>query len=182
MHEIPRLSLRLYCLALVCISVLGCSNLGSATDRLATAATPYKMDVIQGNVVTKEQVAYLKPGMPRATVRDVLGSALLTSVFHADRWDYVFTLKRLGAEAQSRKVTVFFVNDLLDRIEADDLPSESEFVTTLRSGLSVKPEKLPALDASEESLSKFPAPAKRPAAELPVPAAPVRYPPLEPSR
>jgi outer membrane protein assembly factor BamE len=182
MHEFPRLSFHLSCLALVCTSLLGCSSLGSATDRLAIAATPYKMDVIQGNVVTKEQVAYLKPGMPRTMVRDVLGTALLTSVFHADRWDYVFTLQRLGAEPQSRKVTVFFTNNVLARIEADDLPSESEFVSTLRTNTLPRSNGQPPLEASEESLSKFPAPAKKVNTEPPAPAAPVVYPPLEPSR
>ena len=48
--------------------------------------TPYKVEVVQGNVVTKEQAALIKPGLSRAEVRDVLGSPLLTDVFHADRW------------------------------------------------------------------------------------------------
>ena len=48
--------------------------------------TPYKVDVVQGNFISKEQVDLLKPGMTRAQVRDVLGTPLLTSVFHADRW------------------------------------------------------------------------------------------------
>ena len=41
--------------------------------------------------------ALVKPGMTRAQVRDILGSPLLTDVFHADRWDYVFTIRRQGA-------------------------------------------------------------------------------------
>ena len=46
---------------------------------------PYKPDVIQGNVVTTEQMALVKPGMSRAQVREVLGSPLITDPFHADR-------------------------------------------------------------------------------------------------
>src|SRR5262245_31434060 len=88
-----------------CLGLAACGTLPSAS-RVATAVSPYKIDVVQGNVVTREQLAVLKPGMPRAMVRDVLGTPLLTSVFHAQRWDYVFTLKRQGAEPQSRKVTV----------------------------------------------------------------------------
>jgi outer membrane protein assembly factor BamE len=117
--------------------------------------------------------------MPRAVVRDVLGTPLLSSVFHADRWDYVFTLQRQGAAPQSRKVTLFFKGDTLDRIEADELPSEAEFVSTLKS--SSQRGALPALEASEESLRKFP-PASQPESRpLPASAPPANYPPLEPA-
>jgi outer membrane protein assembly factor BamE len=47
--------------------------------------------VVQGNFVSREQVEFLKPGMTRQQVRDVLGTPLVASLFHADRWDYVFT-------------------------------------------------------------------------------------------
>jgi outer membrane protein assembly factor BamE len=164
--------------ALTCAAVTACGNLPDAR-KVTDTVSPYKIDVVQGNVVTREQVAYLKPGMPRAIVRDVLGTPLLASVFHAERWDYVFTLRRQGAESQSRKVTIFFKDDVLERIEDDDLPSEAEFVATLKSQVQKGP--LPAMEASPESLNKFPPAAKpvQPAAALP--AAPTSYPPLEPA-
>ncbi|HMS27888.1 MAG TPA: outer membrane protein assembly factor BamE, partial [Burkholderiaceae bacterium] len=61
---------------------------------MACGGVPYKIDVAQGNFVSKEQISALKLGMPRAQVMDILGTPLLVSVFHADRWEYVFTLKR----------------------------------------------------------------------------------------
>lgn len=162
-------------------AMAGCSTLSSTGETVAKAAQsvqPYKIDIVQGNVVTREQLAVLRPGMPRAMVQDVLGSSLLASVFHANRWDYVFTLKRQGAEPQSRRVTVFFTNDALERIEADELPSESEFVATLKSSPSKGP--LPALTAPEDKLQKFPVPATPDTATTPS-SAPVAYPPLEPA-
>ena len=51
--------------------------------------TPYKMDIQQGNLLTQEQVSRLKPGMSKEEVRLILGTPLLTDIFHADRWDYV---------------------------------------------------------------------------------------------
>lgn len=165
--------------ALTLLGLAGCGSLSGAGSKAAQAITPYKIDIVQGNVVTREQVAVLRPGMPRATVQDVLGTPLLASVFHAERWDYVFTLKRQGAEPQARRVTVFFKGDALDRVEADELPSESEFVATLKSN-PVKGE-LPPLTASEESLSKFPAPAKTEAPSAGAGSAPTVYPPLEPA-
>ena len=71
----------------------------------------------------------VKPGMTRAQVRDILGSPLLTDVFHADRWDYVFTLRRQGAEPQRRSVVVLLRRrEAEERRRATTLPSEREFV------------------------------------------------------
>ena len=150
-------------LAAALLALPGCSSL-----------QPYRVPVVQGNVVTREQVAVLRPGMSRIQVRDILGTPLLASVFHADRWDYVFTLKRQGSEPQARRVTVYFKGDALERFEADELPSETEFVSTL--GSQDKP-KVPVLEATPEQLQAFPPPA--PAEAKPLPPLPATYPPLE---
>lgn len=138
---------------------------------------PYRVPVVQGNVVTREQVAALRPGMSRIQVRDILGTPLLTSVFHSDRWDYVFTLKRQGTEPQARRVTVYFKGNVLERFEADPLPSESEFVATLGRKDEVK---VPVLEAAPEKLQAFPPPAPAPDSK-PLPPLPASYPPLEPA-
>ena len=171
------LRLTLLPLALLMGGLTACSSVTAPKSWLETVS-PYRFDRVQGNVITREQVSALKTGMPRNTVKDILGTPLLASLFHADRWDYVFTYKRQGAESQSRHVTVFFQGNNLERFEADDLPTEAEFVATLKSMSKI--EKLPAMSASEESLQKFP-PAT-PAVPL-APAAikaPSDYPPLEP--
>jgi outer membrane protein assembly factor BamE len=142
---------------------------------LVNVVTPYKIDIVQGNFVSREQVAALKDGMSRAQVRDILGTPLLTSIFHADRWDYVFTFKRQGAESQARRVTVFFKDDVLAKVQADALPSEAEFVASLDSGRKVG--KVPVLEMPEDSL-KATAVAK-PIEAKPLPPLPASYPPLE---
>ncbi len=170
----------------VCLSALGacwvmlsaCSTANSASYRLASIVTPYKIDIVQGNFVSREQAAALKVGMTRVQVKNILGTPLLTDIFHADRWDYVFTFKRQGVEPQARRVTVFFKDDLLTRTEADALPTEAEFVASLDSGR--KTDAVPVLEMSEESLKASakpvaPVPAKP---DLPLPAS---YPPLEPN-
>ncbi|MBE0475331.1 outer membrane protein assembly factor BamE, partial [Rhodoferax sp.] len=98
----------------VCLSVSGillvglsaCGGLNRASQSAVGLVTPYKIDIVQGNFVSREQAAALKPGMGRLQVRDILGTPLLASIFHADRWDYVFTFKRQGVEPQARRVTV----------------------------------------------------------------------------
>jgi outer membrane protein assembly factor BamE len=169
----------------------GCNTVNEASVKVAGWITPYKIDIVQGNFVSKEQVDALKPGMSRNQVREILGTPLLSSVFHNDRWDYVFTFKRQGVEPQARKLAVFFRGDALERFEGDEMPTEAEFVAQLEAGR--KAGKVPVLEASEESLKKF-APAAKPtdgatpAAEQtsntssPLPS-PTSYPPLEsPSR
>ncbi len=177
-------TLRLSTLALVTVAGLaGCASanrLSTSMSSLGGMITPYKIDVVQGNVVVREQLEAVQPGMPRDQVAAVLGTPLLTSVFHGNRWDYVFTFKRRGEDLQQRRVTVFFKNDLLERIEADPLPSENEFVASLnvRHDSSAK---APALQASAEQLQTFKEknPSQAAAAE-PVAATPSgNYPPLE---
>ncbi|HSV54625.1 MAG TPA: outer membrane protein assembly factor BamE [Burkholderiaceae bacterium] len=165
--------------ALACALLAGCGTVNNATTKVVGLITPYKIDVVQGNFVSKEQVEALKPGMSRGQVREVLGTPLLASVFHANRWDYVFTFKRQGVEPQSRKLALFFKDDALERFEGDEMPSEAEFVAQLDAGR--KAGKVPVLDASEESLKQFPPPAKPATAAAQPPAAPLpaSYPPLE---
>ena len=91
----------------------------------------YKSEIAQGNFVSKEQVAALKLGMPRLQVADILGTPLLVSVFHADRWEYVFNLKRQGIDTPSYKLTVHFKGDELVKIDGSEMPTEQEFIETL---------------------------------------------------
>jgi outer membrane protein assembly factor BamE len=146
-------------------------------DKVTTVIAPYRMDIVQGNVVTREQVALIKPGMPRTLVRDILGTSLLVSVFHAERWDYVFTLERQGAEPKTRRVTVYFDNGVVQRVEADALPSETDFAATLKS----KPIKgtLPLLEAPPEKLPQPTARPTSPASAVSTALPPAVYPPLE---
>jgi outer membrane protein assembly factor BamE len=163
-----------------CASAGACGSLDRVSSRLIAPITPYRVEVVQGNFVSKEQVEAIKPGMGRQQVRDILGTPLVTSIFHADRWDYVFTLKRQGVPPQERKLAVFFKDNVLERFEGDEMPSEAEFVATLDN--KRKKAKIPELEASEESLRQFSAgrPAETAPAPAPVEPAPAAsYPPLE---
>jgi outer membrane protein assembly factor BamE len=168
---------RLSLFILACASLAGCGSFNGASSSIAGLVTPYKIDVVQGNFVSKEQAAALTPGMTRGQVRGILGSPLLTSIFHADRWDYVFTFKRQGVEPQARRVTVFFKEDVLERFEADTLPTEAEFVASLDSGR--KTGKVPVLEATEDELKALPPPVAKEVAAKPLPPLPASYPPLE---
>ena len=129
-----------------------CTSIGASSVNPLNWITPYKVDVIQGNFISKEQVEALQVGMTRPQVKEVLGTPLVASLFHADRWDYVFRLRRQGVEFQSYKYTVFFKNDQLERFEGDTMPSEAEFISKLDNKRKLG--KVPVLEATEEQLNK----------------------------
>ncbi len=163
-----------------CAALAACSSFDGATQRIAGIVKPYQAQVVQGNFVSREQVAFLKPGLTRQQVREVLGTPLLASVFHADRWDYVFTLRRQGVEPQAYRLTVYFKGDALERFEGDTMPTEAEFVASL--DVTSKSKRVPPLEATEAQLQRYAVPAV-PGASAPAanaPASPATYPPLEP--
>lgn len=157
----------------------GCQSLSSQGNFLGVI-TPYRVEVVQGNVVTKEQAAAIRPGMTRAQVRDVLGSPLLSDPFHGERWDYVFTIRRQGAEPQSRRVIVRFDADILKSIDTGGaLPSELEFVASIDTFKT--PRNAPSLELSDEQIRALPVPARPAASDADPVGADRSYPPLEPS-
>ena len=170
-------------LVAVCTVLASCSSsTGGSAMNPVNWVTPYRTDVIQGNFVSSEQVSQLQPGMTRDQVKTILGTPLLASLFHADRWDYVFTLKRQGVQPQAFKYTVFFKGDQLERFEGDAMPSEEGFIATLSNRRKLG--KTPVLEATEEQLKA----AERPpvfksepeaAGALPAGTPAAAYPPLE---
>jgi outer membrane protein assembly factor BamE len=126
-------------------------------------AVLYIPEVVQGNFVSREQKEFLKLGMSRLQVREVLGTPLLASVFHE----------------QSFSLSVWFKGDVLERVTGNELPSETEFVTKLVAKKSST--KVPELEAKEEDLRKYPVPVRKvdTATALPLPSS---YPPLEPAK
>jgi outer membrane protein assembly factor BamE len=170
---------RLFAYACLLGALHGCASFEQVGSLVPTALTPYSIDIVQGNVVTSEQLAALQIGAPRAQVLAVLGTPLLASPFHAQRWDYTFTIKRQGVPSQERHVTVLFKDDRLERVQADPLPSEADFVASLRKPGSL-PEPKP-LEATDASMAKYPLPAPSQANAPVLPAPSVSsYPPLEP--
>ena len=66
--------------------------------------SPYRIDIQQGNYITQEMVSQLKPGMSKEQVRYVLGTPLVTDIFHAERWDYVYWREAPSGKRESRKL------------------------------------------------------------------------------
>ena len=109
--------MRRSCLLLVAAS----SALIAACSYKPGFLNEYKIDVQQGNVLSQEMVAQLKPGQTRDQVRFLLGTPLVADIFHQQRWDYVYRYKNgQTGVTDSRKLTVFFDSEgKLQRIAGD---------------------------------------------------------------
>ncbi|MFY9315344.1 MAG: outer membrane protein assembly factor BamE [Burkholderiales bacterium] len=121
--------------------------------------TPYRMVIQQGNFISQEMVAQLKPGMTKEQVRFVLGTPLVTDIFHADRWDYVFYRELPGGKREQRNLSVIFEKERLVRVIGDLMPSEG---ATPQAG---------GFDSQFKPSAKPAAPPPKPAADAPKPAA-----------
>ena len=82
----------------------------------------HKIDIEQGNYVTQDKVDKLKPGMSRSQVSLLLGTPLLTDIFHADRWDYYFDNAPRGKSIAHKHLAVYFKGDRLERWVGDANP------------------------------------------------------------
>ena len=116
------------------IAIAGCTSAVDETQRawMNKVFRPYVPDVVQGNFISSEQYAKLQVGQSREQVRQILGTPLLASYFHANRWDYVFEFKRSNqVMGKERRVTVFFEGDKLVKFQGDALPTEVELVAEI---------------------------------------------------
>lgn len=94
---------------------------------------PYKINIQQGNFISSEMLAKVQPGMTKEQIRFVLGTPLLTDMFHAGRWDYVFRLQKPNGATTTNRVTVFFSGNLVDHLISDKLPDEAEYLSHITS-------------------------------------------------
>ena len=70
----------------------------------------YKLEVQQGNIVTEDMLAELKPGMTKRQVAYVMGNPVLKDTFSHSHWDYLYRVERNEDDAKDYKVRVYFDN------------------------------------------------------------------------
>jgi len=120
--------------------------------------SPYRPDIQQGNFVSQEMLAQLKVGQTREQVRFLLGTPLLTDIFHADRWDFPFYLARGNGELTTSRVTVYFKNDVVERFDGGNLPTEREYIERIAG---------PIKSAKKEAAAATTKPAEAPSVVTP---------------
>jgi outer membrane protein assembly factor BamE len=112
-------------LALLAALVAVASLSGCGVPRIP-GITPYKIDIQQGNYVTQDMASQLKPGMTKEQVRIVLGTPLLNDIFHSERWDYLYWREDAAGKREQRRVTVFFEDGKLARLDGDIVAAKRE--------------------------------------------------------
>ena len=111
---------------------------------------PYRMDIRQGNLVSQEMAAQLKPGLTKDQVRFILGTPLLTDIFHADRWDYVYRLQSGRSDAQQRRLVVYFQDGKLVRVDGDVVGGDAGAAAQLKPATRVIEIKAPEAKPAEQ--------------------------------
>ena len=106
-------------LALLVTAAAGCSS-----NRWGF---PYKASVQQGNWITKDQVSLLRPGMTREQVRYALGTPMLTSALHGNRWDYPYYYRAGTGKIEERTFTIFFDGAQLESWRGEEQPEIQPF-------------------------------------------------------
>jgi outer membrane protein assembly factor BamE len=79
----------------------------------------YTPDVQQGNLLDKDMVGQLKPGMTKRQVLVLMGTPSVSTPFDQSRWDYVSTQQHRGGPIKLRTFTLTFNNDTLVRTQGD---------------------------------------------------------------
>ena len=103
----------------------------SQLQKFLWVLSPYRPDIQQGNFISQEMLAQLKVGQTREQVKFILGTPLLTDVFHAQRWDYPFYLARGNGELTQARVTVYFKDDKVEKFDGGNLPTEKEYIARI---------------------------------------------------
>ena len=102
--------------------------------------SPYRPDIQQGNFVSQEMLGQLKVGQTREQVMFILGTPLLTDIFHADRWDYPFYLARGDGELTSSRVSIYFKDNKVEKFDGGNLPTEREYIDRIAGKPKKKPD------------------------------------------
>ena len=109
---------------LIIVSLLLASCSDMSMPKLALLI-PHKIEIRQGNMVTPEMREKLKTGMSRLQVRSLLGTPLVNDPFHASRWDYVYRVEQSGKVIEQQRLTLYFDDDRLARIDKSGMPPQN---------------------------------------------------------
>jgi outer membrane protein assembly factor BamE len=94
---------------------------------LLSSGCVYKMSIQQGNYLVADSVSQLKEGMTRSQVRFLLGTPMVPDAFDDSRWDYYyFFSSRKIKEPLKRRLTVYFQEDKVQRIENLGVPTQAD--------------------------------------------------------
>lgn len=125
----------IYCLVLF-LSIL----LSSCRVILDKLPGVYTLDIQQGNVIDQVMIDQLKPNMSKRQVVYIMGTSMLKDTFHEERWDYLSSRQKGREQRKQKRLSLFFDNDKLIRIQGDLQPRTlSEQIESRETTIEVPP-------------------------------------------
>tara|TARA_B100000287_G_scaffold426665_1_gene474979 strand:+ start:2400 stop:2741 length:342 start_codon:yes stop_codon:yes gene_type:complete len=73
-----------------------------------SAFAPFKVAVLQGNIIEDKDVEQLVKGLSKDQVQYLLGTPLLNSPIHPKRWDYFYSVKVGETVIGEKKLSLSF--------------------------------------------------------------------------
>ncbi len=108
-----RISLLFYC-GFICLFFSACSGVKFSQWRF-----PYMYPVQQGNYITAQQLAQLRPPMTKDQVSFVIGHPVSSYMFNSNQWQYIYNNYNNGKLQKSYIVNLYFdKNELLSSVES----------------------------------------------------------------
>jgi outer membrane protein assembly factor BamE len=111
----------------------------------------YRIDVGQGNLITKEMIEKLRIGMTPRQVEFVMGSAMIADTFHPNRWDYLYSLETGKGILVQNQLTLYFENERLAQIDQGKYKDPEQLRNDLLKQMGLP---VPAPAASEQADDK----------------------------
>ena len=87
---------KLYILLFLSFGILSCS-----------ALSPYKVPILQGNIIEDKDVEKLE-GLTKDQVQYLLGTPMLNSPLHQNRWDYIYSVTIGDKLIGEKKLSLLF--------------------------------------------------------------------------
>ncbi len=88
-------------------------SLGGITS--CSSLAPFQAAILQGNIIENEDVEQLVKGLSKDQVQYLLGTPLLNSPIHQNRWDYFYSVKVGETIVGEKKLSLSFdINQKLD--------------------------------------------------------------------
>lgn len=93
---------------------------------LATGCFPgiYKLDIQQGNIIERDKIKQLQPGMTKRQVRYLLGTPLVVDTFDQNHWEYYYGFKDGKDNFHQEKLVLLFDNGQLSKID-NEIPADN---------------------------------------------------------
>ena len=84
--------------------------------------TPYKVPILQGNIYDEEDISKLTQGLTKDQVQFIFGTSLIRDPFHANRWDYYYSIQVGDELLDEMKLSINFnSDDLVDNWTIEEI-------------------------------------------------------------